>query len=40
MMRAFLLSLVMAFGMFSHAADVEVAKAEHSVAPYEHGVGG
>lgn len=39
-MRGFLLSLVMAFGMFSQVADLEIAKAEHSVVPYEHGVGG
>ncbi|MBM7107328.1 hypothetical protein O0555_05585 [Brevibacillus laterosporus] len=40
MMKGFLLSLVMAFGVFSQAADVEVAKVEHTVTPYEHGVGG
>ncbi|RAP28586.1 hypothetical protein C2W64_04642 [Brevibacillus laterosporus] len=39
-MKVFFLSLVMAFGVFSQAADVEAAKVEDSVIQCEHGVGG
>lgn len=40
MMKVFLLSLVMIFGLCSQVTDFEVAMAKDRVIQYDHGIGG